>query len=244
MNKVIYISIIIISIFSCRKPEDRQCYKSTGKTISEFRDLENFSVIVLNDNIELVLNQSADNNTTISSGENLINFIKTDISGDTLYISNENKCNNLRSNKHSITVNVNVKYLTRIEHNGTKGLRFSNTIKSDSLAIESIDGHGDVSINFEGKYLATIFHSGTCNVTATGVVEESFAYQISNGYTDYSNLSAKKCHLHSRTIQDCTMNADEIFSVNIQGAGNVYYKDNTNLIVEKKGNGSGELISQ
>ena len=244
MKKLIYISIVILAFNSCKKPQDRACYKSTGDTISETREITDFSTVILNDNIKLVLTQSAENAIEINSGENLINFIKTDVIDGILHISNQIKCNNLRSKKHEIIVNLNVKNLKRIEHYGTKGIQFSNTIKSDSLAIESVDGHGDVNINFEGDYLATIFHSGTCNVTSTGTVRDSFVYQISNGFTDNSGLSAKQGHLHSRTIQDCFMNIDSFLSVEIHGAGNVYYKENSDLVLESKLRGNGKLIPQ
>ena len=244
MNKLIYISFISLIVFSCKKPEDRACYKSTGNTISELRPLGDFTTIVLNDNIELKLNQSTENTATITSGENLINSINTEVSGDTLFISNENKCNNLRSRKHDITIDLNIVNVRKINHFGTKGLSSTNTLKSDTLSIESYDGHGDVTVDFEGDYLATIFHSGTCNVVATGVVNNSYAYQISNGYTDYSGLSANYSHLHSRTVQDCIISAKEKLSVEIHGSGDVYYKESSILNIELKRTGTGELISQ
>ena len=77
MKKLIYISIILFLVFSCQKPEQRQCYKSTGEIITEFRPLNDFSVIVLNDNIKLGLTQSTENSATINSGKNLINYIET-----------------------------------------------------------------------------------------------------------------------------------------------------------------------
>ena len=230
MKKLIYILCFIVFLISCQKSEDRICYKSTGKTISELRALENFTVLVLTDNIELKLHQSIENSATITAGNNLINFIQTKVSGDTLYISNQNKCNNLN--------------IQKIIHYGTKGISSNNTLKGDMLSIESFDGHGDVSIDFEGNYLTTLFHSGTSNVLITGLVNQSYAYQIGTGYTDYSGLEAKNCFLHSRSIQDCIMSAKENLEVEIHSSGNVYYQKLDNLSVSLTGNGTGELIAE
>ena len=244
MKKLIYILCFIVFLISCQKSEDRICYKSTGKTISELRSLENFTVLVLTDNIALKLHQSIENSATITAGNNLINFIQTKVSGDTLYISNQNKCNNLRSRKKEVIVTVNVLNIQKIIHYGTKGISSNNTLKGDMLSIESFDGHGDVSIDFEGNYLTTLFHSGTSNVLITGLVNQSYAYQIGTGYTDYSGLEAKNCFLHSRSIQDCIMSAKENLEVEIHSSGNVYYQKLDNLSVGLTGNGTGELIAE
>lgn len=244
MKTILYITLLFTTCFSCKKPGDRACYKSTGKNVSEVRILDNFSTIILNDNIQLNISQSTENKATINSGKNLTKWIKTEVIDGVLHISNENKCNNLRSRKRPISINLDVSNLTQIKHFGTKGIQFLNTIKSDSLSIESIDGHGEININFEGDYLATIFHSGTCKVSSKGNVRESFVYQISNGYTDNSQLSAKIGHIHSRTIQDCFIAVDSVLTAEIHGSGNVYYKDNVDLSLSSKVKGSGLLIPQ
>jgi hypothetical protein len=201
-------------------------------------------VLVLKDNIELELQQSSENSATITAGNNLINFIQTKVSGDTLYISNQNKCNNLRSRKTDIIVKVNVLNIDKIIHHGTKGISSNCTLKSDTLAIESFHGHGEVVIDFEGNYLETIFHSGTSNVVVTGIVNQSYAYQIGTGYTDYSGLEAKRCFLHSRSIQDCIMSAKDYLAVEIHSSGNVYYQTSDSLSVSLEGNGTGQLIGE
>lgn len=244
MKKGTVILLIVTFAFACKKPEDRICYKSTGSITKEIRTLENFSFIVLEDNIELHLKQGLENNVEISSGVNLINFIKTEIQNDTLFISNENKCNNLRSRKNTVSALVNFSNLKRINHFGTKGIYSENLLSLDTLTIEAIDAHGEINLNFEGDFFSSIMHSGTCNVNIFGSANSSYAYQISNGKTDYSKLNVLSTHIHSRTVQDCYVQASNKIRANIQGSGNVYYKDNPNVEIELKGTGTGELIAE
>ena len=139
MKKLIYILCFIVFLISCQKLEDRICYKSTGKTISELRALENFTVLVLTDNIELRLHQSIENSATITAGNNLINFIQTKVSGDTLYISNQNKCNNLRSRKKEVIVTVNVLNIQKII--GKKPVFASGNSDGDLQMLEWTDSN-------------------------------------------------------------------------------------------------------
>ncbi|MFP5470410.1 MAG: GIN domain-containing protein [Bacteroidia bacterium] len=237
-----YLFIVAVVLSSCKKAEDRACFKSLGKVTTEIRSLNNFKHIYISDNIELQLTPSTKNEVSINSPKNLLNFITTEVRNDTLYIANKNKCNILRSYQHNIVADVSFTDLHYIKSYSSQDIRSTSTLNLDTLITEGFFVNGDVYLDFNGTYLATIVHSGGRNVTVRGNAFESYAYHIGTGSIFYENLNVEKTHIHSRTTADCYITATKKISIEIHSGGNVYYDNSTKPEVTIKQRGDGKAI--
>lgn len=243
-NRFLHIILVFFILTSCQKPENRSCWKSIGDETSETRDLQAFSTLVIKDNIEVELIPDEQQEAEVTSGKNLLNFITTEVRNDTLFVMNENQCNNLRSREHFSKVKLHFSKIDKIIFEGLNDLFTQDTILADSLVLEAFNSHGNIDILFKGDYFSTIMQSGTSEVTAKGEVRRAYMYQISYGSTDYSQLKATEGLVHSRTVGDCFVNISNNFKVEIHGNGSVYYKNYPQLHIELKKRGTGKLLAQ
>ena len=68
-------------MLSCEKLFVDDCFKSTGEITIERRESSDFENIILEDNINLILTQGNECAIMVEAGKNLLESIKTDISG-------------------------------------------------------------------------------------------------------------------------------------------------------------------
>jgi len=111
------------------------CFKGTGKVITETRTPSDYTRIELNDNINLVITQDSINKISVEGGEKLLPNIQTEFVDNKLIIKNNNKCNWVRSYKNKFTVYVSAKSLKRIEYFGSGNITSTNTLVADTLEI-------------------------------------------------------------------------------------------------------------
>ena len=230
-------------ISSCKKAENRTCFKSLGENKTEVRTLSNFKHIHISDNIELHLTPSNTNEIKIQSPKNLMNFITTEVLNDTLYIRNNNKCGVFRSYQYDIIVDVSFTDLHYIKSYSSKDIRSTSTLNLDTLITEGFFVNGDMFLDFNGIYLATVVHSGGRNVTVKGNAYESYAYHVGTGSIFYENLNVEKTHIHSRTTADCYITARDKINIEIHSIGNVYYDNSSNPKISVKQRGDGKVIA-
>ncbi len=105
--KILIVLLILTLLFSCKKAEDRSCFKKEGANISKSILLEHYEKIYLKEHLTYVLVQDTIEKIIINGGENLVNFVESSVDNKTLSIQNKNRCNFLRYNSRKIKVYKN-----------------------------------------------------------------------------------------------------------------------------------------
>lgn len=239
-----YIFILIsISIFSCKKAEDRACLKSTGETRTmEYIISEAFDTLYLFDNMEYTLIQSDTSKIVLTGGENLIPHIGWDVNQQRLTVQNNNTCNFLRSFKKKMNVEIHAPEIRYIHFEGSERLKNRDTIRSSELRIVIRDGAGPVEFNVDAGYLAATITSGFGNFTLSGKANIAFVSCFGNSFCDTRNLKVfNKIIASSNTVGDIHVNTENAnLKVDIFSRGSVYYTGAPTSI-EKQIIGTGEL---
>lgn len=230
-NSLLILTVLLVAI-SCKKPEDRRCFKSTGEQTEKEIALAYFNKLVLKEHINYVLIQDSTNKVVIKGGKNLLNLIETNVSENTLEIKNTNKCNFLRSYKKSITVEIHFTSLININIVGTESLTTVGTIYTDYFAFYTRDGSGDVFLNLDAKYISAEADHGWCNYTFTGKTDAAKLSIKSNSWCDASGLTVKdSIFVASESEGDMKINANQIpIKGYLKESGNIYYKGNPTSI--------------
>ena len=92
---------------SCQKGVITDCKFTSGKLKTEFRYLEDFNNLLLNDNVNVILQKSDSSGVRVETGENLIQGIKTTVNDQGLLeISNDNTCDWARDYDNLLNVYV------------------------------------------------------------------------------------------------------------------------------------------
>ena len=219
------------------------CFKSTGKTVTEQRFLSKFNKIDLGDNVDLNIEYGISNNYTVSAGNNLIDDVITDVQDGTLIIRNNNTCNWVRSFKNKFIVHIIVDTLAHIDYSGVGDIVFVNQFLVDSFRIEIFDGWGDIDLKYKGNYLRLVHNIGGVNFNVTGEADDFYLYLADNGQADCSAMKTRLNQVWSLSTGNCRINVTEKLNARLSYIGNVYYSGNP-PIIDLTLESTGKLISE
>ena len=240
--QVYFISVILMVLISCGK--DSTCFKGTGDKVQEHRAIVvDVSRIIAEDNINIVITQSDEPVMIVEGGENLLPYIKTDVSGTVLSISSDNKCGMFRDNTIPITVYLSIPNLVNIDYAGQGNISSTNTLILPFLNIDSRTGTGSFNLNLNVEELAIKQHSGPADFRIAGNVNSLYVYTLGSGWFYLDKLVSNIVHVNHSGIGDVFVNATNKLSVEMRSRGSVYYLGNPEVRVSPEG-GEGSVNSQ
>jgi hypothetical protein len=207
--------------------------------------LESFKEIFIGTNVNIVLVQDVVNEVRITGGENLVNFIGTDITDDVLRIENNNRCNFLRSYKHEITVEIHFVELREIMFEGTKPLLCASTISGNNLTVVVRDGAGLIDLDVDYNNITYIITNGWGNFDISGTTNTLILDVSSNGFGSTYDLEiANELTIKSKTAGILKVNADNANCVfNLESVGDIWYIGNPTTL-DIASSGDGEVINK
>lgn len=227
MNKILFSSFFIfIALAACKKGNICDCLKSTGKVVLEERTVGDFTNIWLEDNINLIIKPDTVSKITIEAGKNLLKLIHSENRNNYLYLTNDNRCNWLRSYDVPINAYVSVKKLDSINYWGCGNISCTDTIKNDIFQIDVHDGSGNVDLTIKTLESRLKIHTGPPTLNIKGISKINILYQGGMGVINASNLSTEFTYLKSFGTNDCFIQVSKELEAKINYIGNVYYKGN------------------
>lgn len=241
--KIFYIIFLssCFSLFSCKKENRKDCIKSTGEIIIQERVTAHFDSILVHNNIILFLKHDTVRSIKIEAGQNLIPLIETKIENNQLIISNNNRCNFMRSYEPTINVTVSVPDLKHLQHTGSGDVKSINTLKVNRIRVVN-SGVGDINLDLDaGNVFTQIYGSGGINLSGKAAVCE--IYSTGNCFMHCENLFTGYTYIYSNTTGNIHVHAQKELGVTILGSGNVYYTGNP-LITKQDISGKGSLYKQ
>jgi hypothetical protein len=224
-SKLLFLSLLLF-LASCKKAENRTCFKSIGDQTTKEILLGNFEKLDLREHIEFVIIQDSLNKIVLKGGENLLNLIDAEISDGVLTIENKNRCGFLRNAKKVVVAEIHCTKLINIRFIGTEPLTCQGTIFTDYFTFYSRDGAGDVHLNLNAVYIDAEANHGWCNFTLTGTANAARICAKSNSYCDVTGLTiTDSIFVASESVADIKINANNIFIHGyITESGNIRYK--------------------
>ena len=243
MKFVVIISLILV-FFSCKKAEERRCFKGVGETSSlEIELNQSFDTLYLYDDINYVLVQSETPKLLIEGGENLITHVGYSVENEILQITNNNTCNFLRNFREKMTVEIHVPTINYIYYEGSESVTNQDTIQSSSLRIRIRDGAGSVNLTVNVGYIASTITHGWGDFSLSGNALIAFVSCRTNSICDTRKLIvANDMIVDSNTEGDMYVNGDDNrLRVDLRTGGNVFYTGEPTTITKTR-TGSGELI--
>lgn len=212
--------------FSCKKPENRTCFKFLGSETTKEIPLASFDRLDLREHVEYVLIQDSLDKVVLKGGKNLLNLIETRVENGALTIENKNRCGFLRDAKKVVVAEIHFTKLINVRFIGTEPLKSQGSIYTDYFTFYSRDGAGDVELNIHAIQLDAEANHGWCNFTFTGVVQKARICAKSNSYCDVSGLTVTdSIYVASETVGDIKINADNlVIHGYITESGNILYK--------------------
>lgn len=184
--------------------------KGSGVTKVEKRDLAGFKKIDVSGAIEVEITSQKDFSVDVEADDNLLEYVKTEVDGETLKIYTEKRI----STRNKIRVVIAMPELTEAEVSGASKIT-ANNIKTDSFKLD-VSGASKIEINGEAQDLK-IEASGASKINAENL-------KVANADVDVSGATS------------VTVNATEEVKAEASGASKInYVGEPKNLIKDTSG---------
>ena len=241
---ILFFALATASV-SCKKAEDRKCFKSAGEETDSEIFVTSYDHLHLGSHIKYVLVQDTVEKVILTGGKNLLNFISVEVVNNELRIANNNKCNFLRSYKKKVTAEVHLKNLKKMHFEGTEPLECKGQLVIPYLTLFVRDGAGHVDLNINAISMNSVITHGWGNVKIHGKTNYSRMEIRSNGRCDTYELDVKdSIHVISTTAEIIKVNADNVlFRAETSAGGDIWYKGSPSQI-DYNQYGTGKLVNK
>lgn len=237
--------VLLVLVYSCKKSEDRTCFKKWGKDAIREVSLPYFEKLEVYEQMEVVLIQDSTNKLVIKGGENVISFIDFEVSAEKkLVLRNKNKCNFLRSYDKKIKVEIHFTELMNIYFEGTEPMYSLDTLTSDYFTLFVRDGAGSVDLTLNSKVINAEVAHGWGDYSLKGKTDYARIAAKSNGFCNTYGLNVRdSLFVFCQTSSIMKVRADQIpMRVTMINNGIVEYKGIPSSINFQQF-GTGEIIN-
>lgn len=221
--------ILVLTLFAAF-PSCKKAPLSIGKIVTETRELPDFNEVHLNDNISLSLVRSDTCYIIITTGENLIGNITSEVKNNTLTLCNTNILEWIRSYDYELHATLYYKDITKFIFSSSGTLDTKNQYNDPDFNglywFEVEGGSGDVDILLNDcQKLHFLYHGGNSIVTMHGSGNKHLEIdKHSYGIIDARDLQTQYVDIINRSVGDCYIWVTDCLKAKIIRFGNIYYK--------------------
>jgi hypothetical protein len=215
MNRILFCAVAgLLTVASCTK--DR--ISGSGSTITEDRNVSNFTKVSTSGSTNIHITNGPNFKVQVKGYENLIPYMETKLSNNTLEIGYKNNVNIKNDN---VEVFVTLPALESVNTSGSAAIDVKGTFTGSTGLTASLSGSGNIDIEAGTAPFFKSSISGSGNIRAFGLLAQRADVSISgSGSTEVSAVNNLK--------------------VTISGSGTVYYKGQP--VVETSISGSGQVV--
>jgi hypothetical protein len=231
-----FIIIPLLFLNSCYL-DFRETVFGNGKVETEARPAASFNRLKVSSGIDVFITQGDEESIKVIADENLLEYIKTEITDNTLEIYTEA----IILKAESKEVHLVFKQLGEIDISSAGDVDGTNRIKADDLNLD-LSSAGDLVIDVEATRI-------NCNISSagdarlSGTVDELEADLSSAGDLYAWDLVARKAHVNVSSAGNARIYATEDADLSSSSAGNIYYKGDPKTINTNKSS-AGSIIKK
>jgi hypothetical protein len=196
------------------------CKKGNGELVTESRKVAEFDEIEIEGQATVFLEQGTAHSVKIKIDSNLVEFIKTEVSGMKLKIK-EDKC---LEEITEFEIYITTTSLSKLEVSGSVEVKGENTIKSEKLYLKA-GSSGEINLNLDVDDLETVT-KGSGEVKLAGRADQFDIELAGAGSLDAFRLQAKEADAEVSGAGTCKINVSEEFYGDVSGSGKLYYRGN------------------
>ena len=210
--------------------------RGSGKVVTETRDVSDFERISLSGSGELTIIQGNEESLTVEAEDNVMSTIKTEVKGDTLYISQSSAWWRPLVPTKPVKFDLTMKEITGINISG------SGTVDAASIEADvfNLDVSGSAEINIDSLTAETleVDLSGSGEFNLSGQVPTQKVDISGSGKYRAGELESEAVTLEVSGSGNATVWATETLDVEISGSGKVEYYGNPHVSRDISGSGS------
>lgn len=228
MKKDTYItlSIVVITLLimsSCKKSP-----LAYGDVVTVTRDIPAFNSLSLHNNIDVTLIMSDSFKIELTTCENLINGIVSEVNDSLLILRDDNTINWIREYDYPLEATIYYdSQITKIHYSSVGLLRSDDYIVDDSTSTFALfveDGGGEISLNLRCKHLIIDSNGGATGIKFKGRSRTSDIRQDSYGPILLDEFISDTVKAVNIGANDIFLHCNNSLRTYIYSSGNIYYK--------------------
>ncbi|MBP2833737.1 DUF2807 domain-containing protein [Aquimarina sp. U1-2] len=246
MKKLLFI-IGIVAVMGCDSENALDCFQRTGATVRQEIEVQDFSRILVNPNIELILKQGDTTAVSIETGDNLLNDVSVIVDGDRLILNDSNDCAFFRA-INPTKVFVTAPNITQIRSATQFDISSDGVLNYPSLSLLSEDFNEDTgtttgtfNLRVNAQNIAIVAN----NITSFFIegVTESLSVNFASGIGRFEggNLIAQKVSFFHRGANKIIVHPIESLQGELRSTGDLIAV-NTPPVVEVEQFFTGRLL--
>ncbi|MDY8136513.1 head GIN domain-containing protein [Aquimarina sp. 2201CG5-10] len=226
MKKIVYIVFILI-IYGCDTENALDCFQRTGDIIREEIVVSDFTRILVNPNVELILKEGETTEVIVETGDNLLNEVSAIVEGNRLILSNTNDCNFARDFNQT-KIYVTAPNITEIRSATQFDIFSDGTLSYPSLKLLSEDFNEDTgtttgtfnlqldneSVEVVSNNIASFFLSGITENLNVGIFSGT-------GRFEGAELIAQNVEIFHRGTNKIIVNPQQSLRGEIRSTGDI-----------------------
>jgi len=172
MKKILYMAATVLVCASCFHVNTNfkgsgRSVQGEGPVVTQSFDLRDFDAIVINGNADVDFSQSEGYEVTLTTQENILDYLNYRVEGTTLYLETKDRVE-VRSEKYDLAVKAPA--LKEIEVNGAAEIDLRR-MKLDGDLDVRINGAGEISMESLACRNLSVHANGAADMEATVDVE-------------------------------------------------------------------------
>jgi hypothetical protein len=230
MKKHIYLLPILLALFcltllpSCHIG----CIKGSGKEVNENRIVGSFSKLEISGEFKINLKQDSGHALTVTADDNLMKYIKTEVSGNKLRIyTRKNFCND-----NAITLNIPITQLDEVKGSGAVQLTSEGRINTQNFKME-LSGISKVDMDLSAADVETKA-SGAAEIFLKGQAASHKVEVAGVGKLHAYDFVVGNYNIKTSGTGNCEINVLKTLIVHTSGAANIKYKGNPSSVESDK----------
>lgn len=211
---------------SCKKQEDRRCFKTLGEESQISFSLPDPGRLNLKSGLRFLLVQDDSNYAIVRGGKNIIGQVKWQkAENGYLEIFTEDKCRFLRDQNELPSVEIHLKDVWDLRYEGSDVLETQDTLHLDFLDFVILDACGTMNLTLNIDTLSGTVAYGWGDYKLRGQANRVSLGIRSNGYCDLRDFRVKQLYeVKQQSVGDMHIFVDQVpLSGYITGSGNIYY---------------------
>lgn len=209
--------------------------RGSGKEATETRKVSGFDGITLNITGDITLEQGEEESITITTDDNVLAEIKTEVSSKTLTIETDHKNVSFQNNL-PIHYTIRVKDLRALQINGAGNVRAEN-LKTDGLNL-TIAGMGNIDVNSLDTPTLKVSIPGSGVVTLKGSAATQDYTVNGMGTLNTGDLKGDNAKVKISGSGGGTLWVEKTLDITISGMGNLKYYGSPTLTQKIQGAGN------
>ncbi|MCB0738444.1 MAG: DUF2807 domain-containing protein [Bacteroidetes bacterium] len=227
---------ITLGLSSCYYDGGLICTKPNGEMAQELREVSAFKSIDLMMAADVVITPGEEYTVEVSASENILDIIKTEVSGQELNIRTKTgEC--IRGNSN-VTITITAPNIEEIKISGSGNITNTAGWETDQLELR-VTGSGDINLDdlVVKSYEVDITGSGSIELSGTDA-EKGYVEISGSGDLDAYDLAVNKCEVSITGSGTARVSANDELDIKISGSGDVYYKGKPSINQSITGSGN------